>query len=502
MSPLRGSPNLAAHLAVSRRVRVASRDDRVWVGVDAFGKGGAEIIKGKVNVTNGVLLGISDVLTVPPDLATVLAHEPSVSYFHNILTPEITKVPNSTAELTIFLPVDSAWDELESLERLYLESEFATDDLHRILNMHAVVDKTVTWSDSFDPAVNLTTIDSKTLEVVITPDKTTISTADLIQPDAYASNGILHLVSSLLIPEGALLLTPEKYLLALNCTSFVSLLHSVDLTTLINSTDTKFTILAPCDDVLSVFGDWDLPEKGSEELKRFLQYHFLPGRWTPKKLRDGMLLETVLQDEGLDGGRRVGVEVSDDLKGDRNVRFAGAGTIGDHVEINNTLIYFISRPSVPPTDALETALPKLDFSSFLAAIFSTSLADTLKTTPRTAFLIPHSSAFKRVGLVSEYLLIASSKSDLESVILHHVIDGIEYAQNLNGSQHTFPTLEGSDIKLEWRQNQSSINSGSRSILVTPGGGWAGMKAAPYARNTLTSTGVVHELSDLMIRSCR
>jgi solute carrier family 25 carnitine/acylcarnitine transporter 20/29 len=70
------------------------------------------------------------------------------------LTPEITKVPNSTAELTIFLPVDSAWDELESLERLYLESEFATDDLHRILNMHAVVDKTVTWSDSFDPAVN------------------------------------------------------------------------------------------------------------------------------------------------------------------------------------------------------------------------------------------------------------------------------------------------------------------------------------------------------------
>lgn len=55
-------------MAVSRRVRVASRDDRVWVGVDAFGKGGAEIIKGKVNVTNGVLLGISDVLTVPPDL--------------------------------------------------------------------------------------------------------------------------------------------------------------------------------------------------------------------------------------------------------------------------------------------------------------------------------------------------------------------------------------------------------------------------------------------------
>lgn len=51
-----------------QRLRVAFRDDRAWAGVDAFGKGGAEIVKGQVNVTNGVLLGISDVLTVPPDL--------------------------------------------------------------------------------------------------------------------------------------------------------------------------------------------------------------------------------------------------------------------------------------------------------------------------------------------------------------------------------------------------------------------------------------------------
>lgn len=77
-----------------------------------------------------------------------------VSYFHNILTPEITKLLNSTTELTLFLPVDSAWEALHPLERLYLESEFATDDLNRILNMHAVVDKGVTWSDEFNPAVN------------------------------------------------------------------------------------------------------------------------------------------------------------------------------------------------------------------------------------------------------------------------------------------------------------------------------------------------------------
>ena len=61
---------------------------------------------------------------------------------------------NTTAELTLFLPVDGAWEALDPLERLYLESEFASDDLNRILNMHAVVNKRVTWSESFNPAVN------------------------------------------------------------------------------------------------------------------------------------------------------------------------------------------------------------------------------------------------------------------------------------------------------------------------------------------------------------
>ena len=88
------------------------------------------------------------------------------------MTPEITVLLNNTDELTVFLPRDDAWDSLDKLERLYLESEYATDDLlrcevvrhgwnglaangaYRILNMHAVVQDGVKWSDSFEPATN------------------------------------------------------------------------------------------------------------------------------------------------------------------------------------------------------------------------------------------------------------------------------------------------------------------------------------------------------------
>ncbi len=107
-------------------------------------------------------------------------------------------------------------------------------------------------------------------------------------------------------------------------------------------------------------------------------------------------------------------------------------------------------------------MPTLNFSSFLAAIFSADLADTIKTSPRTTLLIPHNDAFKRLGLlVSAHLLSTPAKADLESVVLHHV-----------------------------------INDGP--ISLTPSGGWPGLISELTPMNLLSETGAVHELSDIFI----
>lgn len=148
-------------------------------------------------------------------------------------------------------------------------------------------------------------------------------------------------MSSLLISPVDLKLTPEKYLLGLNCTKFISLIHSVDLTQLINDTESKYTILAPRDDILSVFGDPELPEKGSNELKKLLQYHFIPGRWTPSKLKNGLLLETALHEPGLNARPQVlPVEVDSNGKDfmEKSIRFGGAGVIDDFGKFHLSLM--------------------------------------------------------------------------------------------------------------------------------------------------------------------
>lgn len=184
----------------------------------------------------------------------------------------------------------------------------------------------------------VSTIEGPDLKIVPTDSKVKVSHAELVERDVYASNGVLHTVNSLLLPPDALKVTPEKYLLTLNCTQFVSLIHSVHLTHLINDTEAKYTILAPRDDVIQIFGHNGLPHRGSEELKRFLQYHFIPGKWSPEKFENGMLVETALEEAGLDGGNQVMTVEVDQNKANqaKAIRFAGAGVMEEGVSSYST----------------------------------------------------------------------------------------------------------------------------------------------------------------------
>ncbi len=88
-------------------------------------------------------------------------------------------------------------------------------------------------------------------------------------------------------------------------------------------------------------------------------------------------------------------------------------------------------------------------------------------------------------------MAASSTEDLENVILHHALNTVEYAQSFkNGSQHSFATLEGTDLKIDRLANGT--------LYVSSSGGWAGLKGELSPKDLLTQTGVIHELSDVMI----
>ncbi|KAF8512147.1 FAS1 domain-containing protein [Hysterangium stoloniferum] len=471
-----------------QRLRGASRQDTSWLGTDYAGNGGVEIVRPMVDGGNGVLVGIGGILEPPGNLSHILLQHASLSYFQRILSDSVKHELANTSALTLFLPQDSAWDGLHEVEKLYLESDFAEDDVRKIVKMHSVLKHRVQYLDTFKNAEKLKTANGNELTLYVSESGTNISSAAIIQPDIYASNGVLHVVSSLLIPPGELQLTPEKYLLALNCTSFVSLLRSVSLSSMVNTTNAAYTILAPRDDVIAL----SKPPTEGPDLARFLKYHFLPGRWTPENFSDGMLVETALEEAGLSGGRQV-LDISVTEKKDgRQLTFGGAGVIGgEPLEIKNTIIYLITKPLVPPEDALQTALPSLEFSTFLAAVLSSSIANLIRTAPSVTLFIPQNSAFEQVGLVTKHLLSPSSKPDLEKMIKHHAITEVAYLTAIaNGTRKTYPTLEGSDVHIGWADNGS--------VYISPSGGWDGLRGKLGAGNILTRTGVIHGISGILL----
>ena len=181
--------------------------------------------------------------------------------------------------------------------------------------------------------------------------------------DIFASNGVIHILPSLLLPDNFTLLnSAEKVLLTLNATRFVSLLRSANLSSTYvgehSDSSDAYTILAPTDEVLDMMDKWGgqgappLPEvwadaengfqpmegRDGSPLAQLLQYHILPGRIMPSDIKDGMLFGTELRTAALAGGRqRMRVEVSDRLEGGRidwedvvagEIRFGGATVLG------------------------------------------------------------------------------------------------------------------------------------------------------------------------------
>lgn len=203
-----------------------------------------------------------------------------------------------------------------------------------------------------DPQVGAVSGDE--LEIEAPPNGSLIVNGTEAQAiDIFASNGVIHIMPSLLIPDNFTLLnSAEKVLLSLNATRFVSLLRTANLSTTYagekgSAADQPWTILAPSDDVLNKWGSGgpslpgivsSLDDAGSSPLAELLKYHVIPQRLLPGDIKDGMLIGTELRPDSLSGGRqRLRADVSDRFDRDREgwdtidageIRFDGASVIG------------------------------------------------------------------------------------------------------------------------------------------------------------------------------
>ncbi|WVQ93365.1 hypothetical protein IAU59_000433 [Kwoniella sp. CBS 9459] len=542
-------------------------DTKTGKGKDKEGQKG---VKGIKWVRNGVVVGIEDVLDMPPSIEDIIRTHPALSYLAHLISFESTPspLPSSFAtdpHLTVFAPSNQAFDEaFDDIEKTYLEGAYGDEGVGRIVGGSVVLGigkGQVGWSDSLgNRTIEAVTglaldIDSfKNGEIAVNGTK-----ADTV--DIFASNGVIHIIPNLLLPENFTLLnSAEKTLLSLNATRFVSLLRSANLSEAYigeNGRDKKddeaWTILAPTDDVLDTMDKWGgvwgapLPEvwstaeagsssseadnnvalfssdigqtrrsiKEPSPLAGLLQYHFIPGRLLPSDIKDDMLLGTELRTSSLGGGRqKLRVEVSERFDRDRNdwetigegeVRFGGATVLGKPVKSGKSIIYLISTLLSPPDDVLQTAVSDLQLSTFIAAVYAAELERTVKRKAATTYFMPRNRAFNQLGLTMRYLLLPEGKDELRKVIKYHAVDEIVYTPDIETGKKVYTTLEGGKIVLDRTKGKNGTISlrspakweGHDSGESLPANGE--LRAAKvWHFDALTDTGTIHTIDSVVI----
>lgn len=109
----------------------------------------------------------------------------AVDALHNT---NLTATVDSTRDLTVFLPIDAAFQAIGSAV-----ANISASNLAAILSYH-VVNGTVAYSPSLTNGTMLTALNGEMLEVTVVNGTTFVNSAQVLIQDLETSNGVLHII--------------------------------------------------------------------------------------------------------------------------------------------------------------------------------------------------------------------------------------------------------------------------------------------------------------------
>ncbi|CAG8684074.1 16355_t:CDS:2 [Cetraspora pellucida] len=446
--------------------------------------GNGKITETDLQADNGIIHVIDRVLITPMDACmtyfTNLFHLVALfqlftSYLRIMDLDNYIKIGN---HITVFAPTDDSINKnLKHYEREYLTGNCGGGfrDLDRLTKHHLHYDNVLYTTSFSSKKSDVETAQGEPLEVVRDEnDVIHVANGLITYKDLLAHNGVIHVISNISVPN-AISFNAHKYLCGLRATKFVSALIKFRLHHYIEDLETPYTILAPHDDYYdsSIFA-----EMGSDALK----YHILHGKYTLKDLKDKMLVKTELITDDLKKNRqRIKVTVKSTLtdeKSDDALAFNDVYTIGEPVEIGNSIIYMLTKTLKLPGDILANAMRNRQLSNFVSAIHASDMLSTVQSSQGVTVFAPTNLAFSNLDLLIPYFLSPYGKDDLREVVMYHMLKKIVYTEDIPQGESQYTAIDGSPLNITREEDhiKVKIENGTAEVIQ---------------RDVLTSTGVMH-----------
>ncbi|KAG0200925.1 hypothetical protein BGX28_006150 [Mortierella sp. GBA30] len=448
--------------------------------------GGAELLKTDWQADNGVVHVVDRLLIPPGDLVDTLQKHEELSVLYNIIhNAGLDEFLRQHRPFTLFAPTEDALKKLNDIQVRYLQHKQGLKDLE-ITFQHHIHSGTLYKQDIQSGTSSVSTVEGQDLMISL-DDKMMVDNAEVEQTDILASNGVIHIVSRPLLPS-ALIWTAAKYLIGMKATKFVDGLREAGLSHYIDDPQASYTLFAPQDDSvdsasLGAFG----------EVNEQLQYHVVPGRKLYSSLQDGLLLETELHIEQLNGrAQRSKITVKKNRK-QTVVSIDGVEIIGEPVQVGKSVIYLVARPLDLPLPLLKKMKLDESLTGFVQALTATGLGRRLSDAREVTVFAPSAAAWHDLGVVTNYLMLddASSLAALDAVTRYTIVENILYTPDIRSGRTVLKTFQGGDLIVEKSNDAIYVGEGRLERSTQVGG-------RITEKDILVESGVIHTVSSVAL----
>ncbi|XDV37062.1 hypothetical protein PO909_006745 [Leuciscus waleckii] len=395
----------------------------------------ARLVKTDQHATNGIVHVVDKVITaITNNVNSLIDTDDDLDTLRTaVAAAGLTNLLENEGTYTIFAPTNEAFEKIpqETLTRI-LGDPVALKDL---LNYHIL--KNLHCSESIVAGTPLETLQGSVLEVGCDGAEMTINgKAIVMQKDKLGTNGVVHYINELLIPDSA------KTLLELAEGSVVTtaskLFKDAGLTDHLIGSE-AVTLLAPLDDAFKGKSLAMTPD-----MKKLLRNHILKERFSSKSLYHGQELETL-------GGLKLRVFVFRNNLCIENACIAAHDKNGRYANM-----FVVDKVLAPPMGTVMDVLKADDrFSTLVGAIQRAGLTELLNKKGTYTIFAPTNAAFSAVPPADLNKLMRDPK-ELAKLLKYHI--GDEFLISGAVTSHTrMKPLAGDKLELGTRNSTMYVN---------------------------------------------
>lgn len=370
-----------------------------------------------------------------------------------------------TGNYTVFAPTDDAFNALPE----GLLASLTTDQLTEVLSYHVLPD--VIPSSAITENITVEALNGESVFVEIDSESALLlnNSADVVTTDVEASNGIIHAINKVILPDafGTIVdAAAKRYELE----TLVNAVITAGLADALSASDASLTVFAPTEEAFAKLPAGLLNNLTVEQLAEILQYHVVPTAVASTDLSASQNVATLNGEElfvTADGGVSVNQL---------------ANVVTADIVTQNGVIHTIDEVLLPAgyreANVIDKANELGTFTTLVDAVESAGLTSTLKYTGDYTVFAPTDDAFSKLPTG---LLASLTTEQLTTILTYHVIGAEVFSADLDSAQAPlalsgealFVTKDGMDV---------SVN-GSASVITA---------------DVDVSNGVIHAIDEVLL----